>query len=412
MNILLGVYACEPYKGSEPEVGWQMVNEMAKILPEDNIYAITRANNKEIIETTGYPKNIQFFYYDVPKWLSFWKKKSRGARIYAYIWMIGAALYVKRKKLHFDIVQHITFVNDWVPSSYHMLKTKYNKFIWGPIGSHDPIDVKFLNGIKEKTIEKIRIFLQLFFRNIDPSFYLSKKKADCIIGINDNVKNKLKLKENKRFLSEPAIAIKKSEVSKLEKIENRSSKFTILSVGRLIYIKNFRLTLLSFAKFLNNQLNSTEICLKIIGDGADIDILKSLSKDLGIHNNVQFIGQIARSEVQKNFEHADLFLFPTLESAGFVILEAMSHSLPVLAMNYGGPKQYIKHFTNEQLVSSKDSYDEIATSLANKLENLYQDKNLRNTIGIQNKIDVINSFTWEAKALKMKKLYKELLNES
>ena len=143
-----------------------------------------------------------------------------------------------------------------------------------------------------------------------------------------------------------------------------------------------------------------------------MDILKSLSKDLGTHNNVQFIGQIARSEVQKNFEHADLFLFPTLESAGFVILEAMSHSLPVLAMNYGGPKQYIKHFTNEQLVSSKDSYDEIATSLANKLENLYKDKNLRNAIGIQNKIDVVNNFTWEAKALKMKKLYKELLNES
>jgi len=86
--------------------------------------------------------------------------------------------------------------------------------------------------------------------------------------------------------------------------------------------------------------------------------------------------------------------------------------LPVLAMNYGGPKQYIKNYTNEQLVSSEDSYDEIATSLANKLENLYKDKNLRNAIGIQNKTDVLNHFTWEAKALKMKKLYKELLNES
>ena len=62
MNILLGVYACEPNNGSEPEVGWQMANEIAKAVPDDMIYAITKANNEEFIEKEDYPNNLKFYY--------------------------------------------------------------------------------------------------------------------------------------------------------------------------------------------------------------------------------------------------------------------------------------------------------------------------------------------------------------
>ena len=98
MNILLGVYACEPNKGSEPEVGWQMANELAKAMPKDSFYAITKANNRDVIEKEGYPSNLTFFYYAPPKTLTFWKKGGRGIRTYYYLWMIGAAFFIKRKK--------------------------------------------------------------------------------------------------------------------------------------------------------------------------------------------------------------------------------------------------------------------------------------------------------------------------
>ena len=210
MNIFLGAYACEPHKGSEPEVGWQMVNEIAKSMPDDKLYVVTKFNNQNLIEKEVYPSNIKFFYYNPPKWLTFWKKGGRGIRTYYYIWMITAALFMKKQNIKFDIVHHITFVNDWLPSFFHLLKTRENKFIWGPIGSHDPIEDKFLDGNKRKIIEKIRIFLQVFFRNIDLSFHICKAKADCIIGINENVRNKLNLGEAKNFMAEPAIGIKKS----------------------------------------------------------------------------------------------------------------------------------------------------------------------------------------------------------
>ena len=411
MNILLGVYACEPNNGSEPEVGWQMANELAKAMPEHTFYAVTKANNREVINAESYPDNLKFFYYALPKWMTFWKKGSRGIRTYYYLWMIGAALYMKQQNVVFDIVHHVTFVNDWLPSFFSLLKNRNNKFIWGPIGSHDPIDPKFLDGSKRRKIEKIRIFLQLFFRNFDLFFHYCKAKADCIIGINENVKNKLGLNDEKCFIAEPAIGMKKSTIKAMNHTEKEGDVFQVISVGRLLYIKNFKLTVLAFARFLENNPNVTNAKLQIIGDGEDRKSLESLVNKLNITEQVEFIGKVPLAEVQQRFSNADLFLFPTLENAGFVVLEAMSHALPVLAMEYGGPQQFVIHNTKEQLVSSTQPYDDIVSSLAENLEKLYRDEELRTVVGKQNRKDVIDHFTWEAKAQKMKEIYEKVHDE-
>ena len=410
MNILLAAYACEPNNGSEPEVGWQMALQIAKVMKNDNIFVITKKNNQAIIEKESYPENLQFYYYELPKWLSFWKSGQRGVRTYYYLWMIGAAIFMKKQGMSFHIVQHVTFVNDWLPSFWMLLKNKNNKFIWGPIGSHDPIDSKFLNGFKRKAIENIRIFLQNFFRHIDPFFHMTKINADCIIGINDHVKNKLNLNESKRFVAEPAIAMKKSFIDNIKPKQDYSDKFTIISVGRLMYIKNFKMTILAFSQFIqqNPEINTE---LKIIGKGEDRDSLIELVKKLDIEKYVNFVGQIPLDDVFDEFNKADLFLFPTLENAGFVFLEAMSFSLPVVGLDYGGAEQFIKSNISSQLVNDKPEYNKIVNSLAENINNFYHDEENRLVVGKKNKSDLIEYFTWEAKAEKMAKIYRELLDE-
>lgn len=411
MNILLGAYACEPNKGSEPEVGWQMSNEIAKVLPNDLVFVITRHNNKKVIEQEGYPNNLKFYYYDLPKLVSFWKKGSWGIRTYYYLWMIGAALFMKKQNIIFDIVHHVTFVNDWLPSFFALLKKRNNKFIWGPIGSHDPIAVKFLDGKKRRILERFRIFLQLFFRNLDPAFHYCKAKSDYIIGINENVKDKLRLKTDNCFIAEPAIGMKNSMVKKIKRSENSHDTFLIVSIGRLLYIKNFKLTILAFSEFLKNNPNVVNAKLRIIGDGKDRRSLGALVQKNDIVKSVEFVGKIPLHKVQKHFAQADIFLFPTLENAGFVILEAMSNALPLVAMDYGGPQQFIKHNIDKQLVSSDQLYDIIVKELAKNLERFYFDKKVRRQVGEQNRQDVLDHFTWEAKTRKIKEIYNEVINE-
>ena len=74
-KIFISAYACEPYKGSEPGIGWNVVNQLSRYF---EVHVLTRANNREVIEAF-YQANSQevkpvFHYYDLPKYLSFWKK--------------------------------------------------------------------------------------------------------------------------------------------------------------------------------------------------------------------------------------------------------------------------------------------------------------------------------------------------
>lgn len=75
MRVLISAYACEPNRGSEAEIGWGIVLELAK---ENQVWVITRANNKKVHDEEfgryGRPVGLHFIYYDLPNWAKFYKK--------------------------------------------------------------------------------------------------------------------------------------------------------------------------------------------------------------------------------------------------------------------------------------------------------------------------------------------------
>jgi len=112
MKILLSAYACEPWKGSEPGVGWHWALELARQGHE--VTVLTRANNREPIEValkSHVPMGLQFFYYDLPRWAMWWKKGARGVHLYYQLWQIGSYLKIRRvfDTNSFDVVHHLTF---------------------------------------------------------------------------------------------------------------------------------------------------------------------------------------------------------------------------------------------------------------------------------------------------------------
>ena len=60
-KILLSAYACEPNKGSEPNVGWKWAIEL--LLQGHEVYVITRSNNRSIIESEIKKKNKWYKFY-------------------------------------------------------------------------------------------------------------------------------------------------------------------------------------------------------------------------------------------------------------------------------------------------------------------------------------------------------------
>lgn len=95
------------------------------------------------------------------------------------------------------------------------------------------------------------------------------------------------------------------------------------SVGRLIPYKKFDLLVETF--------NELGLRLKIAGTGPDLEKLKKMAQP-----NVEILGFVNEEELPHLYANCKAFLFPQMEDAGIVPLEAMASGRPVIAYNQGG----------------------------------------------------------------------------
>ena len=82
--------------------------------------------------------------------------------------------------------------------------------------------------------------------------------------------------------------------------------------------------------------------LLLIGDGPDRSQCELLARELGIHDDVKFLGK--QTELVPILSSADLFLMPSQsESFGLSALEAMACEVPVISSSVGGLPELVVH---------------------------------------------------------------------
>ncbi|NYZ60509.1 glycosyltransferase family 4 protein [Candidatus Micrarchaeota archaeon] len=107
-------------------------------------------------------------------------------------------------------------------------------------------------------------------------------------------------------------------------------------VSRLVGAKGVDILLQSF-KIANKK--HPELELYVAGDGPDKPNLEELSRKLGISNKVKFLGAVKHEKLPELFGECDFFA--AASQAGFVLNEALSCGLPVLAADIEWTKEII-----------------------------------------------------------------------
>jgi len=139
----------------------------------------------------------------------------------------------------------------------------------------------------------------------------------------------------------------------------------VLAVGRLVPAKGFDVLLKAWRQVSHDAPGWR---LEIVGDGPEREALELLATQLDITNTVSMPG--ARQDIEAAYLDASIFCMSSrYEGFGLVLLEAMSHGLPVVATACDtGPRSLIEDGVNA-LAVAVDTPDALAEGLLRVIGN-------------------------------------------
>lgn len=145
----------------------------------------------------------------------------------------------------------------------------------------------------------------------------------------------------------------------------------------------------AFAIFKKKNLEK-KIKLLICGKGTLLDELTKLTVELGVQENTIFTGYINHNEVQFYHNKLDIYIAPSLEeSFGVAVLEASACNKPVVVSNVGGLPEVVDHGVTGFIVEPSNP-----VHLAEAIEKLIMDPDLRNKMGRMGRAKVIREYDW------------------
>lgn len=114
--------------------------------------------------------------------------------------------------------------------------------------------------------------------------------------------------------------------------------------------------------------NNIQLVICGEGDEKNTENLENIIKSSKFKKNIHIIN--FKNNIDDLYHQVDLVVAPSLEmeSFGYIAIEAMSHSVPVIASNMGGLKEIIAHNTNGFLFE-KGNYNDLVLKIFQLLEN-------------------------------------------
>jgi glycosyltransferase involved in cell wall biosynthesis len=407
LRVLISAYACEPYKGSEPEVGWQWVLQIARY---NEVWVLTRANNQSPIEKelgASSFENLHFIYVDLPDWAKAWKKGGRGVHLYYLLWQISALKKARQlhKKFHFQIAHHVTFSPFYQPALIALLPVP---FVWGPVGGGEEIPKAFFSIFsgKQKAREGLRKIIHRM-APLNPFVRIGLRRASVILAATKDTQVLLsKLARGKVFLEYQVGMNKPAECCAHEKAKK---PFLVLTAGRHVYWKGIVLVIRAFDRFV--KTGEKDAKLVVLSSGPDTEKLTSEAERLGIGERVEFPGWLPnRASVFDYYQKAHVFAYASLlECAGYVALEAMHQGLPVICLDLPGPGEIVD--SSSGIIIPAHNPENVVIQMSEALESLYHDRDKLTALATGARQRAIKAFDWTVKGDRLNEIYSSLLEQ-
>lgn len=343
MKILVVGYACNPYGGSEPGVGWTAVCRIAR---KHDVCVLTDIHNKPGWENGAkegiIPANVRVrflrdrsacsnnrFIAHMQSWLNY----------ASFNRQVLAAALKWHEEVGFDLCHQVTIAAWRMPSPLWRMPIP---FVWGPIGGAGYIQPAFRSILSPsaRCFEIVRDMSGFLTRHTR-AFRECVENAAVVLVANQETEELIKPFRGGRPLMRLPIASLPAE--KIERFRRPSSSWLetpgsspspeqpalvasptpplrLFAGGNMIGSKGLLLALKALAMAAGRGLDFHYI---IAGGGPEIPAMKRLARELGISSRVEFNHGFLGQDYIDALHRSDVYLLPSFrEGTPVTLLEA------------------------------------------------------------------------------------------
>lgn len=189
-------------------------------------------------------------------------------------------------------------------------------------------------------------------------------------------------------------------VNRIEKREGlglSGEDIICISAGDIVPRKNYGVAIEAIARAKNPNLHYL-----ICGVGPEEERLRKRVKELGINNQIHFLG--FRTDVKELLMISDIFLFSSLqEGLPRSLMEAMACGLPCIASKIRGNVDLLKNEKGGYLCDADD-----IDAYVNALDNMSNNTEIRNRMGMFN-LEEIKKYDVSVVQREIEQIYREVL---
>lgn len=240
---------------------------------------------------------------------------------------------------------------------------------------------------------------------------LMARWTDAIITMNQEdyaAAKKFKLRKDGKVYFVHGVGINLSDFEGLAELRQQKraemnvsdEDIVLISMGDLVPRKNYSTAIRAIAK-----ANDPRLQYMICGRGPELENLQALVKELGVENQIHFLG--FRTDVKELLTGADIFLFTTRqEGMPRSMMEAMASGLPCVASKIRGNVDLIENGENG-FVCPTDDVDGYAAAIAK----IAADSELREAMR-QNNLEKIKKYDIGVVEKEIREIYADVLKNT
>lgn len=240
-----------------------------------------------------------------------------------------------------------------------------------------------------------------FFRGADiknwllfyPLERIASRWTDLIVTINSedyDAAKKFKLRQKEGVVHVNGVGIDLSKYHPQDQDEKSrlrteygysQDEFLLIYAGEMSYRKHQDMLIKVIHQLISKIPN---IRLLLAGEGEKMDEYKKMASDLGVQQNVQFLG--FRKDIDNLMQMSDVAVSTSRQEGLPVnVMEAMGTGLPLVVSDCRGNRDLVRNGSNGYVVSIDD-----VETFANSILKIYESPNLRKDFYKQNLLDIQN----------------------